>query len=196
MGTGPYSRLFKAPRLTRGSQRITEGSRGAGTRTSFGSTANCRSCELMERRDRGVAPLWDSMLRTPSWDVVQAYGTSLEGWTVLVLRRHVATLAEMTSEEANELGPLVRLVSRALVEVVGCAKTYVAQFAEDPLHRHVHFHVIPVPDDQPAELRGPLVFALVGVPEEQWVPEERRNEIAAGMVVSLRRSASTLENGG
>jgi diadenosine tetraphosphate (Ap4A) HIT family hydrolase len=128
--------------------------------------------------------------------VVQAYGTSLEGWTVLVLRRHVATLAEMTSEEANELGPLVRLVSRALVEVVGCAKTYVAQFAEDPLHRHVHFHVIPVRDNQPAELRGPRVFALVGVPEEQWVPEERRNEIAAGMVVSLRRSAPTLESGG
>jgi diadenosine tetraphosphate (Ap4A) HIT family hydrolase len=128
--------------------------------------------------------------------VVQAYGTSLEGWTVLVLRRHVATLAEMTSEEANEVGPLVRLVSRALVEVVGCAKTYVAQFAEDPLHRHVHFNVIPVRYNQPAELRGPRVFALVGVPEEQWVPEERRNEIAAGMVVSLRRSAPTLESGG
>jgi diadenosine tetraphosphate (Ap4A) HIT family hydrolase len=136
------------------------------------------------------------MLRTPGWDVVQAYGTSLEGWTVLALRRHVATLAEMTSEEANELGPLVRLVSRALVEVVGCTKTYVAQFAEDPLHRHVHFHVIPVPVDLPEELRGPRVFALAGVPEERCVPEERRNEIAMTMVANLRRSAPMLENGG
>jgi diadenosine tetraphosphate (Ap4A) HIT family hydrolase len=105
-------------------------------------------------------------------------------------------LAEMNSEEANELGPLVRLVSLALVEVVGCAKTYVAQFAEDPLHRHVHFHVIPVPDHQPAELRGPRVFALAGVPEEQWVPEQRRNEIAVAMVASLRSSAPMLEKGG
>jgi diadenosine tetraphosphate (Ap4A) HIT family hydrolase len=108
---------------------------------------------------------------------------------VLVLRRHVATLAEMTDEEAGELGPLVKLVSRTLAEVVGCAKTYVAQFAEDPLHRHVHFHVIPRAPDQLEEFRGPGVFAALGVPEERCVPEERMNVIAAAMALKLRGQA-------
>ncbi len=129
------------------------------------------------------------MLRTPGWDVAHAYDTSLEGWTVLVLRRHAATLAEMTADEAGQLGPLVRLVSRALAEVTGCAKTYVAQFAEDPQHRHVHFHVIPVPRDNPDELRSYRIFARLGVPKDQQVPEKRLNEIAAAMAAALQAEA-------
>ncbi|HUC14678.1 MAG TPA: HIT family protein [Acidimicrobiales bacterium] len=147
--------------------------------------AGCRTCELTRRRDAGCAPQWDLVLRTPSWDVAHAYGTSVEGWSVLVLRRHAASLAEMTDEEAGELGPLLKSVSRALAEVVGCAKTYAAQFAEDPLHRHVHFHVIPRAPDQPEDRRGPGVFAGLGVPEERCVPEARMNEIAAAMASKL-----------
>jgi len=48
----------------------------------------CRTCELVERRDRGAAPLWDCIFRTPYWDIVHCYGTSLEGWLVLVSREH------------------------------------------------------------------------------------------------------------
>jgi len=125
------------------------------------------------------------VLRAPCWDVAHAYDTSLEGWTVLVLRRHAATLAEMTAEEASELGRLVVLVSRAPADVTGCAKTYVAQFAEDPQHRHVHFHVIPVPLDNPEELRSYRIFARLGVPKDRRVPEERMNEIAAAMAAAL-----------
>lgn len=108
---------------------------------------------------------------------------------MLVLRRHAATLAEMTAEEASELGTLVRLTSRALAEVTGCAKTYVAQFAEDPQHRHVHFHVIPVPHDNPDELRSYRIFARLGVPKDQQVPEERLNELAAAMAAALHAQA-------
>lgn len=151
--------------------------------------AICRSCDLIERRDKGGAPPWDCVLRTPGWDVAHAYDTSLEGWTVLVLRRHAATLAEMTADEAGQLGPLVRLVSRALAEVTGCAKTYVAQFAEDPQHRHVHFHVIPVPRDNPDELRSYRIFARLGVPKDQQVPEKRLNELAAAMAAALQAEA-------
>jgi diadenosine tetraphosphate (Ap4A) HIT family hydrolase len=147
--------------------------------------ADCRSCELIERRDKGGAPPWDTVLRAPGWDVAHAYDTSLEGWIVLLLRRHAATLAELTAEEASELGRLVMLVSRALADVTGCAKTYVAQFAEDPQHRHVHFHVIPVPLDNPEELRSYRIFARLGVPKDHRVPEERMNELAAAMAVTL-----------
>jgi diadenosine tetraphosphate (Ap4A) HIT family hydrolase len=140
---------------------------------------SCTTCDLVARRDAGAAPPWDSIHRTPHWDVVHAFGTSLEGWIVLVSREHRHAIADLTEDEAAELGPLVRRVSGALHEVVGCEKTYVAQFAEAPGHRHVHVHVVPRASDLPGEHRGPRVFELIGVPGDQWVPEARMDEIAA-----------------
>lgn len=122
----------------------------------------CQSCELIERRDRGEAPAWDNILRTDHWDVVHAFGTSLEGWLVLVVRRHVETITDLTDAEAEELGPLTKRVSQALQAATGCVKTYVAQFAEHPHHQHVHVHVIARYADQPDHLRGPRVFDLMG----------------------------------
>jgi diadenosine tetraphosphate (Ap4A) HIT family hydrolase len=139
----------------------------------------CRTCELVARRDAGRAPPWDLIVRTAGWDLAHADSTSVEGWLVLVLRRHVTAVAELTGGEAAELGPLVARVSRALHDVVGCTKTYVVQFAEHPDHPHVHVHVIPRSRDLPDEHQGPRVFGLLGVPEVRWVPEARRNAIAA-----------------
>lgn len=144
----------------------------------------CTTCRLVGRRDDGEAPPWDAILRTPSWDVVHSYDTALEGWLVLVARRHITALAEMSAEEARELGPLVQRVSAALHRVIGCEKTYLAQFAEHPDHRHVHVHLVPRGADHPADARGPDVFRLIGDRVVAPVPEHRMNEIA----VELRRA--------
>jgi diadenosine tetraphosphate (Ap4A) HIT family hydrolase len=141
-------------------------------------TVDCRTCELIERRDRGDAPSWDQIVRTPSWDLVHAFGTAMPGWLVLVVRRHITSVAELTDDEAATLGPLIRSASRALSDVVGCAKTYVVQFAESAEHPHVHVHVIPRPDDLSPELRGPGVFRLLGVAEDDAVPEVEMDRIA------------------
>ncbi len=105
----------------------------------------CTTCELVRRRDAGEAPSWDRIHRTSQWDVVHAFGTAVEGWLVLVVRRHTTAIAELTDKEAAELGPLITGVSRALQDVLDCDKTYVVQFAEHPHHFHVHVHVIPRP---------------------------------------------------
>ncbi len=147
--------------------------------------ADCMTCELVARRDRGEAPPWDAIVRTPGWDVVHAFGTAVEGWTVLVVRRHITSVADLTDDEAAELGPLVKNVSAALQKVLGCEKTYVAQFAEHPQHPHVHVHVIPRPVDLVAEHRGPGIFGLMGVAADQAVPEARMNEIAAEVLRHL-----------
>ncbi|MEM9566104.1 MAG: HIT family protein, partial [Actinomycetota bacterium] len=141
--------------------------------------ADCKTCALVRRRDDGSAPPWDSILRTPGWDLVHSYNTALEGWLVLVARRHRTALAELTDDEADELGPLIRRVSIALHEVTGCAKTYVAQFAEHPDHRHVHVHVVPRATDHPADALGPNVFRLIGDGIAEPVGEERMDELAA-----------------
>ncbi len=138
----------------------------------------CKTCELIARRDSGDAPPWDEILRTPFWDVVHNYDTSLLGWLVLVVRRHLSSIDEFTEEEAIELGSLLRRSSRALKEVVGCEKTYAIQFAEHPEHPHVHFHVVPRMADMPAEYRATGVFGYSGSAEER-VSEAAMNDVAA-----------------
>ena len=145
----------------------------------------CRTCELVARRDAGQAPSWDSILRTESWDLAHAYGTSLPGWLVLVVRRHITAQADMTDHEASELGPLIQSVSDALQKVTDCAKTYVVQFAEAADHPHVRVHVIPRSADFSAEYWGPSVFKLLGVPADQCVPETRMNDIAGRLTAVL-----------
>jgi diadenosine tetraphosphate (Ap4A) HIT family hydrolase len=142
------------------------------------------------RRDAGAAPLWDSIQRTPCWDVVHAFGTSVEGWFVLAVRRHITSVAELTDDEAAELGPLIRDVSQALQAVLDCDKTYVVQFAEHKDHPHVHVHVIARPRDFPEEFRGPRVFQLLGLPDDQCVSETRMNEIATEFRSVSRNSGS------
>jgi diadenosine tetraphosphate (Ap4A) HIT family hydrolase len=145
----------------------------------------CRTCWLLARRDAGEAPDWDCILRTDAWDVVHCDSTSLLGWTVLVVRRHVAALADLTDDEAAALGPLVRDVSRALHALVGCEKTYVVQFAEHPQHRHVHVHLVPRPEGLADDHVGPGIFQFLGVDEGDRVSEADMNHFAGGLRSAL-----------
>ena len=152
----------------------------------------CKTCELVDRRDAGNVPLWDCIQRTRFWDLVHSYNTALPGWLVLVARRHIEAIDELTDDEAIELGRLVRRVSIALREVTGCVKTYVVQFAEHEDHPHVHFHIVPRMETQPEDRRSTKIFGYLGVPEEERVTEERMNEISAkiqGILLSMPSSS-------
>ena len=139
---------------------------------------HCYTCELTARRHRGQAPLWDDIYHTKYWDVVHSYNTALPGWLVLVARRHIEALDELTEAEAVEIGLLIRNVSSALKEVTGCLKTYVIQFAEAAEHPHVHVHIVPRMADQPEDRRGPKIFTYLGVPEVERVGTDEMNNIA------------------
>ena len=141
------------------------------------SSSVCLTCQLLADRDAGTRPLWDNIYRAQFWDVVHSYNTSLPGWLVLVARRHISAIAEMSEVEAVELGKLQRLMSMALHQAMGCVKTYVVQFAEHPNHPHVHFHIIPRMAGMAADARGPSVFKHLGVPEDQRVSEAEMNRM-------------------
>jgi diadenosine tetraphosphate (Ap4A) HIT family hydrolase len=143
----------------------------------------CKACELVARRDKGMAPVWDCIFRAQFWDVVHCNETALLGWTVIVARRHMGSLDELTQAEAMELGILLRKVSMALKEIVQCAKTYVMQFAESEGFHHVHFHVVPRMADLPEDHRSVKIFKLLGVSEEERVSGESLNEFS----LKLRR---------
>ena len=149
---------------------------------------DCATCALVKGRDSGTAPVWDNIYRTPYWDVAHAYPTSLRGWLVIVCRRHIAAIDELTEEEALELGSLIRRTSAALKARTGCLKTYVMQFAEAPTHQHVHFHIVPRMADQPPERKSVGIFGYLGVPEAETVSDSVMNELALQIRLYLTTS--------
>ncbi|MFJ8746263.1 HIT family protein [Embleya sp. NPDC127516] len=120
---------------------------------------DCYSCRQDASYD--TLPPRERIASDVLWRVTHSVGTSLPGWLVLVPRRHVTSIANLTDDEAAGLGLWQVRLARALHETTGCAKTYVAQFAEKPGFEHVHFHVVPRMADLAPELRGPKVFTLL-----------------------------------
>jgi diadenosine tetraphosphate (Ap4A) HIT family hydrolase len=112
---------------------------------------------------------------------VHSFNSSLEGWLVLLPRRHVTAVDELSDDEARELGSILRRSSGALREELGCPKTYVMQFSEAEGFSHLHFHIVPRPVDLPVEHRGSGIFHYLRQPNEKWVPIERQEQLAVSI---------------
>ncbi|AKG46831.1 histidine triad (HIT) protein [Streptomyces xiamenensis] len=100
---------------------------------------------------------------------------------------------ELTDAEATTLGTWQVRVSRALHDVTGCVKTYVAQFAEVEGFAHVHFHVMPRMGNLSQELRGPRVFELLRRPAQQRVATDLVDDIARSLHARLTSSSELSE---
>ncbi|MFK0194731.1 HIT family protein [Kitasatospora sp. NPDC090308] len=118
------------------------------------------------------------------WRVAHAVDCALPGWLVLLPRRHLESMAELTGAEAASLGVWQVRLARALEVVTGCRKAYVAQFGEAEGFAHVHFHVVPRAEELPVEWRGPRVFGLLGA-GGRAVPAERMDELAGRLAEVL-----------
>ncbi|HUK71664.1 MAG TPA: HIT family protein [Streptosporangiaceae bacterium] len=149
---------------------------------------DCFSCVRNARRD---LPPREQVHIGPRWRVAHAFGTSLPGWLVVLPRRHLIALDELTAGEAADLGPLLSAVTGALREVVGCTKTYVALFAEAAGFQHLHIHVVPRQPGLDADLRGPRIFGLLGGDPAGHVPEQVMDQIAIRLARALHLSSPT-----
>lgn len=143
-------------------------------------------CYACEQDVTGDLP--ERLYADDRWRVAHAFDSSLPGWLIVLPRRHLHGLHELDAAEAAGLGVLLRAVSTALVEVTGCVKTYVMLFAEAEGFEHLHVHVVPRHADLPAEHRGPRVFAHLGVPSEQQVPQAERAALAARLGAAVGRA--------
>jgi diadenosine tetraphosphate (Ap4A) HIT family hydrolase len=144
----------------------------------------CFTCEGNARID-GLAP-HERIAVDEHWRVAHAVRCALPGWLVLLPRRHVLTVAELTDAEATGLGTWQVRLSRALHAVTGCAKTYVVQFAEAARFSHVHFHLIPRMADLPADRRGPKIFEFLTQPADHAVTRGQMNALAADLAQHLQ----------
>jgi diadenosine tetraphosphate (Ap4A) HIT family hydrolase len=115
---------------------------------------------------------------TSRFVVAHAFNANLEGWLVVLPRRHVLSIDQFDDSEARELGSLLRGVTAALRATTGCEKTYVLLLAESEGFEHVHFHVVPRRADLPVAYRGARIFGLLGNPELAVVAPERMDELS------------------
>ena len=145
----------------------------------------CITCEGNAQIDK--LPPYERIAFDDHWRVAHAMGSALPGWLVLLPRRHVLAIAELTDAEAAGLGSWQVGLSRALHAVTRCVKTYIVQFAEADRFRHVHFHVIPRMEDLPADRRGPRVFEFLTEPAEHAVTRDQMSALAAELALHLRR---------
>ena len=143
----------------------------------------CYPCERTAELER--LPPRERVVVYRGWRVVHAFSTSLRGWLVAVPMRHVERFADLTDTELAAFGPLARACSIALQDAVGCEKTYVGVFGEH--YTHLHAHVIPRMPALQEELWGPRIFALLDVPEKEWLPEDERDCLAQALRDSIRR---------
>jgi diadenosine tetraphosphate (Ap4A) HIT family hydrolase len=138
------------------------------------------------------APPRERIAMTRHWRVAHGISSALEDWLVVLPRRHITSVDELTDEESGEFGKLLRSVAVALRDELGdrCAKTYVMQFSEAEGFHHLHFHVVPRSVDLPEEHRGPRVIHFLQRPEDEWVPLARQDALAQSLAMRLREVAA------
>ncbi|MFE9928001.1 HIT family protein [Streptomyces sp. NPDC005533] len=146
------------------------------------TTPDCYICG--KEADFDNLPPRECMAYDQHWRVAHAFNTAVPGWLVLP-RRHVAAVHDLTDAEASALGMWQVKLSRALRSMTGCAKTYVAQFAEAEGFAHVHFHIVPRMADLPREHRGPGIFELLRRPEQERVTADQADRIGRSLRAHL-----------
>ncbi|GGK21115.1 hypothetical protein GCM10011583_61320 [Streptomyces camponoticapitis] len=147
------------------------------------TTLDCYACSKEAEFDD--LPPRECVAHDQHWRVAHDFNTALPGWLVLLPRRHVVAVHELSNAEASALGVWQVALSRALRSVSGCAKTYVVQFAEAEGFAHVHFHIVPRMADLRPEHRGPGIFELLRRPERERVTTDQADQIAHSLRTHL-----------
>jgi diadenosine tetraphosphate (Ap4A) HIT family hydrolase/ribosomal protein S18 acetylase RimI-like enzyme len=156
-------------------------------------TTGCYTCNREADFDR--LPPRELIACDEHWRVVHATGSSLLGWLVLVPRRHVMEIAELTDAESASLGGWQVRLARALAKEFGTSKTYVATFGEVPGF-HLHFHLMPRLGNLDPALCGPGIFSLLGVDKENEVSPADRDDIATRLAVHLTDGGAAADSVG
>ncbi|MFE3588047.1 HIT family protein [Streptomyces niveus] len=153
------------------------------------TTPDCYACGKEAEFD-DLSPR-ECVVHDQHWRVAHSFNTAVPGWLVLLPRRHVAAVHDLTDAEAAALGVWQVKLSQALRTVTGCAKTYVVQFAEAEGFAHVHFHIVPRMADLQPEHRGPGIFELLRRPEQERVTADQADQLAHALRTQLSRHPNT-----
>lgn len=153
------------------------------------TTPDCYACDKEAEFD-DLSPR-ECVAYDQHWRVAHSFNTAVPGWLVLLPRRHVAAVHDLTDAEASALGVWQVNLSQALRTVTGCAKTYVVQFAEAEGFAHVHFHIVPRMADLLPEHCGPGIFEQLRRPEQERVTADQADQLAHALRAQLSGHPNT-----
>lgn len=121
------------------------------------------------------------------WQVEHVYPTTIKGWLVIVLRRHISALHALRPQEWDELARIQKVFVKVLHQTVRSEKEYIACFAEQRGFRHIHFHVIAKPRTLPRDARGSRIFFLLKIDKSQAVPAHEVEVLCERLRRKLRK---------
>ena len=97
---------------------------------------NCPYCERFEKGDFTHVLMADAYAIT----VVES-NPFRKGQCIVIPRRHMTSLSEMTEEENASVFKMITATSKALEKTLSARKTYLLSIADSV--RHLHYHLIP-----------------------------------------------------
>ena len=115
------------------------------------------------------------------WLVEHAYPSALEGWLVIVLKRHCENMHELTDAEFADLGQVQAKIISMVHQYFKSEREYIFCFSEGEGFKHLHFHVVPKTDAFDQQYKGAKVFHYLKTPEEEWIPKARVAEICSDL---------------
>lgn len=145
---------------------------------------DCLTC-LNLSRERRISP-GPFIYEGTYWMVDHAYPTTHLGWLVILPKRHVEALHELTREEFLELAEIEYKLVQVMHTDPSVQKEYLMCFAEGEGFHHVHIHVVPKPANLPARLKGPRVFALLAVDAKHAIPARELTAFCEGFTRKLQ----------
>lgn len=149
-------------------------------------SASCLTCaSLTGNQPLSPAPIiWEGTY----WQLEHAHPTAVKGWLVLVFKRHVEALHDLTSDEFLEATVIIRRACVVMRSELKSQKEYVVCFAEKPGFEHVHFHIIARSPNLPEEHRGTRIFSLLGVDERNALTDKEILELCTRLKKRLKKS--------
>jgi diadenosine tetraphosphate (Ap4A) HIT family hydrolase len=131
----------------------------------------CMACEIVS----GRLPVPGGELhQTDSWVVDHSIGPLGVGTLIVKPKRHVVHVADLSDDEAAELGPLLRDAARVSTALTDPEQVYVSLWSHaGGVPGHIHFVVQPVTADTIAVWgRGPKMQVAMFDADEYPDPDE------------------------
>jgi diadenosine tetraphosphate (Ap4A) HIT family hydrolase len=102
----------------------------------------CLACDLSE----GRSPLPGGLIdETDRWRVEHTVGPLGVGTLIVKPKRHIVHVADMTDEEATELGPLIKKTAALVSRLVASEQVYVTLWSHaNAVPGHIHWVIQPV----------------------------------------------------
>ncbi|HLB23576.1 MAG TPA: HIT family protein, partial [Dehalococcoidia bacterium] len=114
---------------------------------------------------------------------------SQEGYTIVCPKRHAERFeTDLSTDEWAHLQAVVREVARAVTDVTGAIRVYIASLGSPERNAHIHIHVCPCPAGTPFEKQQFAAMDLRGGQALLTLSDARLDELARSIAEAIRRA--------